>query len=233
MNNCESSSSDFYTKIVDNTNIDIDFTDLRPEATESDIEKLCDIALKRGYYSVCINPIYVKTVKDYLIDKDVDNNVLKICTVIGYPLGANYSYIKSLEAEKALMNGVDEIDVVMAIGKLKSGDIKYVESELKTIINMCHIYGKVCKVIIETGLLTQQERHQAASILSELKPDFLKTCTSSKYGPVNMEHIRDIRRLFPELKIKASGGIKTREQIIELIEMGVERVGSSTEIELD
>lgn len=208
------------------TNLDIDFTDLRPEATECDIIKLCDTALLHNYYSVCVNPIYVDFVKDYI---GLNNN-LKVCTVIGYPLGANSSRIKQLEAEYALMNGVDEIDVVMAIGKFKDNDMEYVEFELKTIIEMCRTYGRVCKVIIETGLLTKNERIRAAMMLSELKPDFLKTCTSSKYGPVNMEHIRDIRELFPELKIKASGGIKTLEQINELKQLGVERIGTSTEL---
>lgn len=212
------------------TEIDIDFTDLRPEATENDIKDLCDTALKNGYYSVCVNPVYVTTVKDYLYHKNVEIGKLKICTVIGYPLGASCNYIKSMEAEKALIDGADEIDVVIAVGKLKGGDIKYVESELRTIIQMCHNFQRVCKIIIETGLLSQQERHQAAAVLSELKPDFLKTCTSSKYGPVNMEHIRDIRGLFPELKIKASGGIKTKEQLKELKKLGVERVGTSTEL---
>lgn len=210
--------------------IDIDFTDLRPDATDNDIKRLCETALKNGYYSVCVNPCHVKTVKDYLYHKDVGFDSLKICTVIGYPLGANCKYIKSMEAEKALMDAVDEIDVVMAIGKLKGGDIKYVEDELKTIIQMCRNYQRVCKIIIETGLLSQQERHKATAILSELKPDFLKTCTSSKYGPVNMEHIRDIRERFPELKIKASGGIKTKEQLQQLKDLGVERVGTSTEL---
>lgn len=207
--------------------IDIDFTDLRPEATFDDILKLCDTAIEKEYYSVCVNPVFVKPVKDYLISKDVGVNALKICTVVGYPLGANSKYIKIIETEKALMDGADEIDVVIAIGKLKSGNIKYVESELKTIIAMCHNHQKVCKVIIETGLLSKQERHRAAAILSELKPDFLKTCTSSKYGPVNMEHIQDIKGLFPALKIKASGGIKTIEQVEQLIALGVERIGTS------
>jgi deoxyribose-phosphate aldolase len=209
-------------------NIEIDFTDLRPEATKTDIIELCDIALLHNYHSVCVNPLYVDFAKDYI---GLNNN-LKVCTVIGYPLGANSSRIKQLEAEYALMNGVDEIDIVMAIGKFKDNELKYVEFELKTIIDMCHLYGRVCKVIIETGLLTKHERHKAATMLSDLKPDFLKTCTSSKYGPVDMKHIREIRELFPELKIKASGGIKTREQIEELKGLGVERIGTSTVIEL-
>lgn len=215
----------------------IDFTDLRPEATRDDIKKLCDTALERGYYSVCVNPMYLKLVKEYLgVDKR-----LKICCVIGYPLGANHSQIKLLEAEKALMDGVDELDVVMCIGEFKSGNLEHVKSELDTIVNMCKNYEKRCKIIVETGLLNYDERMLAAKMVYELSSQFsslytniddlvmLKTCTSSKYGPVNLEHVREIRKRFPTLAIKASGGIQTIEMINQLLELGVKRIGTSSE----
>lgn len=203
----------------------IDFTNLKPDATKHDIIKTYVTAVSNNYYSICVNPDHVSFVKE-LVEENKSN--LKICSVIGYPLGANKSYIKLLEAENAIVDGADELDIVMAIGAFKEKDYNKVLSELETFVNLCRVNNVVSKVIIETGLLNEFELIQATRLVKNSGADFIKSCTSSLYGAVNTDSLRTIRNIEPSLKIKASGGIRTAEQLEILKEIGVERIGTST-----
>ena len=198
----------------------VDHTLLSQGATWNEIKGSCDDAIKYGCASVCIPPSYVKKVKDYVQDK------MKVCTVIGFPNGYNTTAVKCFEAENAVKNGADEIDMVINIGLLKDRRYDELLGEIKAVKESCG--GRILKVIIETCLLTTEEKIKMCEIVSESGADFIKTSTGFSTGGATREDIA----LFKEnvgnnLKIKAAGGIASLQDAEDMISLGAERLGTS------
>lgn len=199
----------------------IDHTVLKAFTTWEDVEKLCDEAVKHKMASVCIPPCYVKKIKDKY------NDELKICTVIGFPLGYNVTEVKELETVCALRDGADEIDMVINICEVKNGNFGYVEDEIARLRKLTE--GKILKVIIETCYLTEEEKKRLCEIVSKVKVDFIKTSTGFGSGGANIEDIRLFKEnIGGDVKIKASGGIKTKEDMILYLNEGCQRLGTSS-----
>ena len=202
----------------------IDHTNLKPEATKADIEKLCREAMEYQFASVCINPCYVSLAERLLRDSRTN-----ICTVIGFPLGATTTEAKNMEASLAYSEGADEFDMVINVGALKDGRIDYILRDISGV--MLAAKGRTVKLIIETGLLTEDEKVLACQLATKAGVDFVKTCTGMTRGQATVEDIRLIKaNVDPEMEIKASGGIRTYEQAIALIEAGATRIGTSSGI---
>lgn len=204
----------------------IDHTLLKPEATKAQIEKLCGEAKEYDFKSVCVNPYYVKYAKELLKDSDV-----LVCTVIGFPLGQNTTEIKVAETIDAIKNGADEIDMVINIGALKSKDEDYVLNEIKEIRNACK--GKTLKVIIETCLLTDEEKITACKLSKEAAADFVKTSTGFSTHGATVEDVKLMRETVGEdMGVKASGGIRDKETALKMVEVGATRLGVSAGVEI-
>lgn len=199
----------------------IDHTVLKAFTTWEDVEKLCDEAVKHKMASVCVPPCYVKKIKDKY------NDELKICTVIGFPLGYNVTEVKELETVCALRDGADEIDMVINICEVKNGNFGYVEDEIARLRKLTE--GKILKVIIETCYLTEEEKKRLCEIVSKVKVDFIKTSTGFGSGGANIEDIRLFKEnIGDDVKMKASGGIKTKEDMILYLNEGCQRLGTSS-----
>ena len=204
----------------------IDHTLLKADAKKEDIIKLCKEAKDYGFKTVCIQPSYVSLAKEELKDSDVE-----ICTVIGFPLGQNTTSVKVFEAIDAINNGADEIDMVINISKLKDHDNEYVTNEIKAIKKA--INNHVLKVIIETCLLTDEEKVIACKLASEAKADFVKTSTGFSTGGATPFDVKLMRETVGEnMGVKASGGIRTSEDAKELIKNGANRIGASASIKI-
>ena len=204
----------------------IDHTLLKPEATKAQIEKLCGEAVEYDFKSVCVNPYYVKRAKELLKESDV-----LVCTVIGFPLGQNTTAIKVAETKDAIKNGADEIDMVINIGALKSKDEDYFLNEIKEIRNACK--GKTLKVIIETCLLTDEEKITACKLSKEAGADFVKTSTGFSTHGATVEDVKLMRETVGEdMGVKASGGIRDRETALKMAEAGATRLGVSAGVEI-
>ena len=204
----------------------IDHTLLKPEATKAQIEKLCGDAKEYDFKSVCVNPHYVKRAKELLKESDV-----LVCTVIGFPLGQNTTAIKVAETKDAIQNGAYEIDMVINIGALKSKDEDYVLNEIKEIRNACK--GKTLKVIIETCLLTDEEKITACKLSKEAGADFVKTSTGFSTHGATVEDVKLMRETVGEdMGVKASGGIRDRETALKMVEAGATRLGVSAGVEI-
>lgn len=204
----------------------IDHTLLKSETKIEDIKKLCEEALKYQFYSVCINPCYVKTAKEFLKNSDI-----KICTVISFPLGASTIKTKIYEATEAIENGADEIDMVMNIGMFKSNRYEYIYEEISSIKKA--IEYRILKVIIETSILSEEEKIKASEIIKKSGANFVKTSTGFSQGGATKEDVLLIRKSVGDnFGIKASGGIKTYQQAVELIKAGATRIGSSSSVKI-
>ncbi len=198
----------------------VDHTLLKQISTMEDIKKLCDDAIKFNTASVCIPPCYVKEAKEYVGDK------MKICTVIGFPNGYNLTSVKMFETEEAIKDGADEIDMVINIGKLKEKKYDYILNEINGIKTKCN--GKILKVIIETCLLTEEEKIKMCEMVSESDADYIKTSTGFSIGGATLEDIKLFKKYIKNnKKIKAAGGIKGFEDAEEFIEAGADRLGTS------
>lgn len=198
----------------------VDHTLLKQISTMEDIKKLCDDAIKFNTASVCIPPCYVKEAKEYVGDK------MKICTVIGFPNGYNLTSVKMFETEEAIKDGADEIDMVINIGKLKEKNYDYILNEINGIKTKCN--GKILKVIIETCLLTEEEKIKMCDIVSESDADYIKTSTGFSTGGATLEDIKLFKKYIKNnKKIKAAGGIKGFEDAEKFIEAGADRLGTS------
>lgn len=197
-----------------------DHTLLAQTATWDDIKAICDDGMKYQTASVCIPPCYVKKAKEYVGDK------LAICTVIGFPNGYNTTVVKEFETKDALANGADEIDMVINIGALKAGDDEYVLNEIKTLKKACG--NKILKVIIETCLLTDEEKIKMCRIVTEAGADFIKTSTGFSKAGATFADIKLFSKNIGEgVKMKAAGGISSMEDAEEFIRLGAERLGTS------
>lgn len=201
----------------------IDHTLLKPQATEKDIIELSKIAKQNDFAAVCVNPCWVETVAQELAD-----TAIKVCTVIGFPLGANLTALKVYEAEEALMAGAQEIDVVINIGRVKMQDEKYVLDELSEMSQICKKYDAILKVILETCLLTDQEKIFSAQLAVEAGADFVKTSTGFSTGGATLEDVALLRKTVGDgVGVKASGGIRTLSDAKKMIEAGASRLGTS------
>ena len=199
----------------------VDYTCLKPNATIRDIEALCNEALKYHVASVCVNPYYVPLVAELLKDSNVE-----VTAVVGFPLGANTTRVKALEAIEAVEDGATEIDLVININALKNGEYDYVKEEIEEIRDS--INGKTLKVIVETCYLTEEELKKMVEICNETFVSFIKTSTGYGTRGVSLEDIDTINKYKEEfLEIKASGGIKDLDLVDALLERGVTRLGMS------
>lgn len=200
----------------------IDNTLLKPAATAEQIKALCEESREHGFASVCVNPTHVELAAKLLAGSGV-----KTCTVIGFPLGANTSAVKAFEAEKAVEDGADELDMVINIGALKAGDEQTVKEDIEAVVQAGQ--GKLVKVIIETALLTDEEKVRACELAVEAGADFVKTCTGFSGGAANVHDIALMRKTVgPDIGVKASGGVRTKEDALALIEAGATRIGTSS-----
>ena len=204
----------------------IDHTNLRPDALHSDIEILCKEAVQYKFASVCINPVYVSYAKSILKDENP-----KVCSVVGFPLGADSEEMKYAEARFLIFQGVDEIDMVMNIAFLKERKLDLVKNEIKKVVEAAD--GNCVKVIIETSLLNQDEKALACNIVMESGAAFVKTSTGFSFSGATLEDVRLIKKLVGDrVGIKASGGIKTKNEALKLIEAGATRIGTSRGVEI-
>jgi len=202
----------------------IDHTVLKAFAKKEDIAKVCKEALSHHFASVCINPCWVPFAAKLLRGSDV-----KVCTVIGFPLGANASETKAFETKKAVADGAQEIDMVINIGALKSGNDHLVLEDIKAVREATR--GKVLKVIIETSYLTRDEKVRACRMSKEASADFVKTSTGFGSGGATVDDVALMREVVgPEMGVKASGGIKDAAAVAALIKAGATRLGTSASI---
>lgn len=206
----------------------IDHTLLKPEATEADIKKLCDEAAQFGFASVCVNPAWVKKAAQFLRGTSVP-----VCTVIGFPLGATLPDVKAFEARRAIFNGAGEVDMVINIGALKSGDDCLVEDDIRAVVDAAHENGILCKVIIETALLTDDEKVRACLASKNAGADFVKTSTGFAKGGATADDVALMRHTVgSSLGVKASGGVKGIDDARAMFEAGATRIGASVGVKI-
>jgi deoxyribose-phosphate aldolase len=206
----------------------IDHTLLKPEATYADIDKLCDEARKFGFASVCVNPIHVKRCAQRL-----EGATAKVCTVIGFPLGSTSSEVKALEARRAIRDGAREIDMVLAIGALKSGDHRYVYEDIRMVAETVHEGRAILKVILETALLTDEEKVAACIAAKRARADFVKTSTGfSKGGATAHDVALMAKAVDHQLGVKASGGVGSMADAQKMIQAGATRIGASVGVKI-
>jgi deoxyribose-phosphate aldolase len=206
----------------------IDHTLLKPDATRDEILKVCEEGVRFGFASVCINPVWVRDAACALRGSGV-----KVCTVIGFPLGANEPDTKAYEARRAIFDGASELDMVINIGALKSGDHDLVSRDIRGVVQVAHEVGYICKVIIETALLTDDEKVSACLIAKEAGADFVKTSTGFSKGGATAADVALMRRAVGgQMGVKASGGVKDLKQAQEMIHAGATRIGASVGVKI-
>lgn len=211
---------------IDNLAAYIDHTILKPETTKDDVIAICKEAQQYKFRSVCINPAYVKTASNNLTNIDV-------CSVVGFPLGANDTAIKASEAKLAIENGAKEIDMVINIGLLKSGYYDYVYEDIESVCDTCHQNNAILKVIIETCLLTREEKIIACLLAKKAGADFVKTSTGFSKDGAKVEDIKLMRKVVgPKMGVKASGGIHNAEEAKAMISAGANRIGASRSVKI-
>src|SRR5918997_6355534 len=206
----------------------IDHTLLKPEANEADIRKLCEEAARYRFASVCVNPAWVRAAACNLRGSNVP-----VCTVVGFPLGATLGDVKAYEARRAIFEGAREVDMVINIGALKSNDDCAVEHDIRSVVEAAHEYEVTCKVIIETALLTDEEKIRACLAAKSAGADFVKTSTGFSKGGATVADIALMRQAVgPDLGVKASGGVKGLADARALVEAGATRIGASVGVKI-
>ena len=204
----------------------IDHTLLKADALEKDIVKLCEEAKEYDFKSVCINPSYIPLAKKELADSDV-----LVCTVVGFPLGQMSTQAKVFETKDALEKGADEIDMVLNIAKLKDGDLNYVTKEIKALKDV--LKDHVLKVIIEACLLSDDEKKAACECILEAGADFVKTSTGFSTGGATFEDVALLKSCVGDkCQVKAAGGVRSHEDFLKMIELGADRIGTSSGVKL-
>ncbi|WP_301169180.1 deoxyribose-phosphate aldolase [Brevibacillus nitrificans] len=202
----------------------IDHTLLKPEATKDQVMKLCVEAREYGFASVCINPAFVELAASILKSSDA-----KVCTVVGFPLGANATAIKVEETKQAIRDGAEEIDMVINIGALKAGDSQLVEDDIRAVVDAAE--GNLVKVIIETCLLTREEKILACQLAEKAGAHFVKTSTGFSSGGATSEDVALMKEVVGErLGVKASGGVRDLASAQRMIQAGATRIGSSNSV---
>jgi len=202
----------------------IDHTLLKPEATRSDIARLCGEAREFSFASLCVNPYWVRFAAESLA-----GSTARVCTVVGFPLGANEPATKIAEAELALAQGAQELDIVQNIGALRVGDFQFVKQEFADLAALAHSRGAILKVILETCLLTEEEKITACRLAMEGKADFVKTSTGFSTGGASLEDVQLMRRIVGDsVGVKASGGVRTLSAVRQMTAAGASRIGTSS-----
>lgn len=205
----------------------IDHTLLKPQSTEEQVKKICDEAKKYNFASVCVNPYYAS-----FVSKELKGTDVKTCVVIGFPLGANTKEVKAFEAKQSIENGAKEVDMVINIGALKDKKYDVVKEDIKAVVDAAKGNAHV-KVIIETCLLTDEEKVKACEISKEVGADFVKTSTGFSTGGAKKEDVALMRKTVGEnMGVKASGGIHSYEETMEMVEAGATRIGASAGIKI-
>lgn len=206
----------------------IDHTLLKPEAIPRQIQELCAEARRYHFASVCINPTYVGLASAALTGSDV-----KVCSVVGFPLGATTTAAKFCEAQQALDDGADELDMVINIGALKAGNQDLVQEDIAAVVTICHRNGALLKVIIETALLEEAEKVSACQLAQTAEADFVKTSTGFASGGATVEDVRLMRKTVgPDMGVKAAGGIHSYAEALAMIEAGATRLGASAGVQI-
>jgi deoxyribose-phosphate aldolase len=206
----------------------IDHTLLRPDATRTDIERLCREAAEHGFAAVCVNPVWVSLCAARLRDTPV-----AVCSVVGFPLGATTADVKQYETRRALFDGAREIDMVINVGALKSGDVRTVEQDVDAVASVCRAAGAVSKVIIEAALLTDEEKVTACTLAKAAGADFVKTSTGFGPGGATVADVALMRRVVgPDMGVKAAGGVRDLAGLQALVAAGATRVGASAGVKI-
>jgi deoxyribose-phosphate aldolase len=206
----------------------IDHTLLKPDATPDQIAQLCFEARKYGFASVCVNPAWIKLCADLLKGTEV-----KVCSVVGFPLGATPPEVKVFETEQVIKDGATEIDMVINIGALKAGDTELVARDIRGIVETAHRHGAIVKVIIEVALLTDEEKVIASLLSKEAGADFVKTSTGFASSGATVRDVELMRRTVgPEMGVKAAGGVRTREDAENMVKAGATRLGASAGVKI-
>lgn len=206
----------------------IDHTLLKPDATREQVTHLCAEAKKYLFASVCVNPCFVSQCSKLLRDTPV-----KVCTVVGFPLGATSPASKAFEAHQALRDGAREIDMVINVGMLKSGDYDFVENDIFGVVLTAKRYGALVKVILETALLTDEEKIKACLLSKKAGADFVKTSTGFAKGGATAGDIALMRKVVgTAMGVKASGGVRTREEALAMVASGADRIGASASVKI-
>jgi deoxyribose-phosphate aldolase len=206
----------------------IDHTLLRPDTTSAEIQVLCQEAVAAGFAAVCVPPVFIREAKHHLGDTTV-----ALATVIGFPFGYHLTAVKSAEAELAILSGADELDMVINLAALKSGDWRTLETEIRELLEIVKLSSRRLKVIIESGMLTAGELEQCCEFYGRFNIDFIKTSTGYTGTGATVEAVRTLRSLLPaHIAIKASGGIRSYAFAKELIDAGAARIGSSASMQI-
>jgi deoxyribose-phosphate aldolase len=206
----------------------IDHTLLKAEATRNDIERICREALQYQFASVCVNSVFVNQVSEAL-----RNSAVKTCVVVGFPLGANLSTVKLDEARAALDQGAQEIDMVIHIGALKAGDDAAVRSEIESLSRLVHERRAILKVIIETALLSEEEKVRACRVARDASADFVKTSTGFSTSGATIADVALMRReVGRDIGVKASGGVRTLDDLLQIVDAGATRIGTSNGVKI-
>jgi len=207
----------------------IDHTLLKAEASEADILKLCQEAKTYRFWSVCINPFWVP-----LASRLLARTGIRVCSVIGFPLGATTTKVKVMETEEAITNGAREVDMVINIGALKTGDFEAVRGEIVSVVRVARALGDTTvKVILETGFLSIDEKIAGCKLAQEAGADFVKTCTGFGFSKATVSDVTLLRRSIPKtMGVKASGGIRTYEDAMRMIRAGANRIGTSEGVDI-
>jgi deoxyribose-phosphate aldolase len=206
----------------------IDHTILKPETPRDAVIKVCDEARRYGFHSVCIQPCHIA-----LVHAQLQGSAVKICTVIGFPQGATLSTVKRLEASEAVRLGAEELDMVINIGALKSGDRDYVRNDIRGVAEVAHAGGAILKVIIETSLLTREEKALACELAVAAGADFVKTSTGFAGGGATVEDVALMRSVVgANAGVKASGGVRTGADAVAMLKAGATRLGTSGSIQI-
>ncbi|HZG01093.1 MAG TPA: deoxyribose-phosphate aldolase [Chitinophagales bacterium] len=215
-------------KTLLNLAVFIEQTVLKPDCLEPDIDRVCAEAIDHRFYAVCVPPAYVNRAARLLQGKNS-----KVVTVVGFPMGYNLTPVKVEEARKAVDEGAAELDMVMNVSAFKSKNYKAVQKDIESMSDFAHLHNALLKVIIETGLLTDEEIRKACNIAAKSGVDFVKTSTGFNGGGASVNAVKVMRDVLPKkIKIKASGGIRDRNFAVELIEAGADRIGTSAGINI-
>jgi deoxyribose-phosphate aldolase len=204
----------------------IDHTLLKPDATPDKIVKLCAEARDNGFASVCVNPYWVP-----VVIRELAGSAVKACTVIGFPLGANSTATKVFETRDALQAGAQEIDMVINVGALIGGDTSTVQTDIAGVVREAHAAGAIVKVILETCLLSNDQKVTACKLCVEAGADFVKTSTGFSTGGATLDDVRLMRQTVgPKLGVKASGGVRSYDEVMKMVQAGATRIGTSSGI---
>ncbi len=206
----------------------IDHTLLKPEATADQIDRLCAEALEHNFASVCVNPTYVRQCAGQLRGSSV-----AVCTVIGFPLGTHVTAVKVFETRQALEDGASEVDMVINVGAIKSNRWEIVTDDIRQVVEAAHAGQALCKVILETALLSNEEKTRACLVCKQAGADFVKTSTGFGPGGATVEDIVLMRQVVgPDMGVKASGGVRTYDETIRMISAGATRIGASAGVRI-